>query len=217
MTEKEKEAHKQATRNAKYNNYFLMSVFTNLVAENGTNASSVVPSTFLPNILLGRLPKEDADTKIDSQQLGAKIKFLLRELKSGEQAQQFFSNSFFSKLIECFRRGTTSTNTIDRWIAYKPTEACDAKYKEREPFAAALMCYQKNENLPVGINFAKIIDCLIVRKNNGEYAFRQNFDEFGEEATLMTAACDKYLRALKTNPLFTSNFEPVDEKDTNLE
>ena len=202
-------------RAAKYNNYFLMSVFTNLVAEKGTNSETVVNSSFLPGLLLNNLPRKDSQTGIDSHNLGAKLNFLLRTLRNNPEAQKNFSSSFLSQLIECFRRGTTAIED-GQWIDYKESSHCEERYKNKDPFSAALLCYSRNDSLPVGINFAKIIDCLITTNNKGEYKLRDDFDKLSKEAAEMTAACDKYLNAIKTNPSFTRNFYQDPENSASI-
>ncbi|MBQ8444082.1 MAG: hypothetical protein IJX25_01870 [Clostridia bacterium] len=193
-------------KSAKFNNYFLMSVFTRLVQSNGENAVEAVSKSYLPGLLLNSLPKTDIQTGIDSKNLGAKVKFLIQALQDSKANRESFNSSFFADLIHRLAFGSIRQDYSKRWKNYKATKNCIEKYKEKDPFDAAILCHSKNDNLPVGINFATLIDGIVVANNRGEFHLRTNFNPLSTEAVQMTDACDIYLTMLQENPTFVQNF-----------
>ena len=196
-------------RAAKYNNQFLMSVFTKLVASEGENAQESV-GNFITCILDNKLPRSDFETGIPSYNLGAKLNFLVTTLQSKPMERKKFQNSFFYQLISAFRRGTTTFDETEHWDNYIPTAACSENYKERGPFAIAMLCHSKDNSAPIGINFATLIDSLIGTDSTGRYYIKSDFDKLGSNAKEMNTACKTYLTTIKSNPAFRQNFKQED-------
>lgn len=203
-------------RAAKYNNQFLMSVFTKLVASEGTNPEEAV-GDFITCILDNKLPRSDAETGLSSNNLGAKLNFLVTTLRNNPAAQKKFQNSFFYHLINAFRRGSTTFNEQEQWESYQPTSSCSSKYRARGPFAIAMLCHSKDDTAPIGINFATLIDSLIGGDNYGNYYIKTDFDKLGNTAKEMNMACKNYLSTIKSNSAFKQNFTqegPTTENST---
>lgn len=197
-------------RAAKFNNQFLMSVFTNLVAHDGTNAESVIGQDYITCLLDNKLPRSDAETGVSSKNLGAKLSFLIKTLRNNPEEQKKFQNSFFFQLIEVFRRGTINYDEQEIWSNYKPTTLCPDKYKKKGAFSIAMLCHSKNDSAPIGIDFSTLIDSLIDTDKNGNYFITTDFDKFGSEAQEMNNACKEYLKLIKSTPTFQSYFESED-------
>lgn len=193
-------------RAAKFNNHWLMAVFTKLVESNGNNIKEIIGNDNLPGILCGKLPRSDQDTGIDSEKLGEKLRFLAQELQT-PQGKLAFQQSFFFQLIEAFRRGTIDYTKKDCWISYEYISNSDPKYANKEPFTAACLCHARDEKTPVGINFYTLIDSLI-GEENGNYKIKTLFDPLDRTAkgTEMTEACAKHLNVLKNNKHFKECF-----------
>ena len=197
--------------NAKHNNRFLLSVFTNLVANDGKNATLSVPFGRRTQLLAGNLPYSDKETGISSYRLGEKVSFLLQALETSEEERAFFENSYFSELIGFLCKGTTDSKieTPERWTNYVPTKYCDVDSAKKDAFTAATVFYKNDYSLPIGLNLAKIIDCIVIPNGKGGFILNKNFGVFknADMANKMTAAIERQLADFKGSQEFRRKFE----------
>ncbi|MBE7074328.1 MAG: hypothetical protein E7379_04500 [Clostridiales bacterium] len=203
----------QQLRAYKYNNQFLISVFSLLNDSDGRNPEDALGFK-LPCILENKLPKPDSETGIPSNNLGAKINFLIQTLKNSEADRQKFVNSFFYQAIEILRRG--SLDYTDGWDTYKISSKCPDLHKDKNPFTLAILSHSKTNELPIGLDFTKLIDSLIGTDKNGKYYIRTDFDKMSSNAREINLACEAYLKMIKTNPMFNTYCEKIDESASEL-
>ncbi|MBO5394517.1 MAG: hypothetical protein J6A28_01260 [Clostridia bacterium] len=194
-------------RAAKYNNVFLISMFTNLVGQNCENPSATA-GKHRAQINIGELPCSEAATGIPQYELGKKLEFLLATLTNSADARTMFMKSYFSTLIARLRDGSVGDNKS--WEDYRKTANCDSNLANRTPINAALLCYSQDDSMEIGINFAKVIDCLIRKTNTGKYDL-VNFDENKlqnkDVARQMALAFNNQLKSFKSNSRFMRNFK----------
>ena len=200
--------------NAKLNNQFAISVFSALAESEGEYPDSAVKSKYKDeNGILTKLPKSDAETGIYSNNLAKKIQCLINELKKPGGAE-LFTHSFFYQIIDHIRLGSMEYSTEELWQNFQEKSNCEERYQGKDPLFVSLLCHLRNPDRPVGLDFTKLIDCLMVPNGNGGYKMVKEPDKRTKE--LANQACKAYLKTLRENPSFIKNFEyhePASEDD----
>ena len=192
---------------AKYNNVFLISLFTNIVDQEGFNASTAA-GKHRAQINLGELPCSEKTTGLPQYELGKKLEFLIGSLTNSPDARSRFMSSYFRTLIDRIRDGSVGDNKS--WVDYSRLSSCDRDVEGYSPLNAALLAYSKDDSCEIGLNFAKLIDCLVRKNRFGKFEF-VNFNETTSEnkemSKKMGLAINEQLLSLKTNNKFTRNFK----------
>ena len=199
----------------KFNNQFAISVFSALAESEGQSPETAIKAKYKDEKgRLAKLPKSDKETGFYSNDLAKKIQCLIEELKK-PGGPEFFTHSFFYQLIDHIRLGSMEYVGEELWQNFKEKSTCEERYKEKDPLFVALLCHLRNPDRPVGLDFTKLIDCLMVPNGNGGYKMIKEPDRRTKETA--TQACEAYLKALRENPAFTKNFEyqtPASEDDS---
>ena len=192
---------------AKFNNQFAISVFSALAETGGKYPDDAVKEKYRERINNNQLPKSDTETGIFSNNLAKKIKCLIEELKK-PGATELFTHSFFYQIIDRIRLGSMEYNSQEMWQNFKETAGCEDRYKGKDPLFASLLCHLRNPDRAIGLDFTKLIDCLMVPNGKGGYSMVREPDKRTKDEA--TQACKAYLKLLRENPAFTKNFEPAE-------
>lgn len=210
--EKSKKLTTDQLRASKFNSQFALSVFSSLVENNGENPYLSMSETHLEKILKGQMPKSGAETGLASNDFANKIRCLLAELKQPGGVETF-THTFFYRIIDRCRLGSTDYNKEEFWINFREKSDIDPKYQGKNAYFAALLCHSRNNSRPIGLNFSKFIDCLMVPDGKGGYKMSNKIDESSKEGQQITLAFSEYLKLLRENPDFLANFEYKESND----
>ena len=213
--EKSKALSVDELHNAKFNNQFAISVFSSLAEYEGLSPDTAVKAKYKnEDGKLTKLPKSDSETGIYSNNLAKKIQCLIEELKK-PGGPELFTHSFFYQIIDRIRLGSMEYTSKELWENYKEKPTCEERYQGKDPLFVALLCHLRNQDRPIGLDFSKLIDCIMVPNGNGGYKMIKEPDKRTKEQA--SQACKAYLKTLRENPAFTKNFEyqqPASEDDS---
>ena len=179
---------------AKFNNQFAISIFSYLAEHEGKNPEDAIQEKYKEKINNNQLPRSDEETGLYSNNLAKKIKCLIEELKK-PGASELFTHSFFYQIIDRIRLGSMEYNNQEMWENYKEKASCEERYQGKDPLFASLLCHLRNPDRAVGLDFTRLIDCLMVPNGKGGYSMIKEPDKKTKEAA--TQACKAYLKLLK--------------------
>lgn len=200
----------------KANNRFILSVLQIITLKEDFFNTPGMQKYWDRVIIAGNLANSDKLTGFNTKNLGEKIKFLVKTLAKSPEKLDAFKNSFFvKKVIEPIYIGDFSFASSDlspslnksvkndRWEYYEKI-GNDPDLKGSQ-LNCALKCYTDDPTVPVGLNFANLINCVVREDEYGNYQFvTEMTDEMQDDAI---KASKEFIELLKSIDRFKNNFK----------
>ncbi len=151
----------------------------------------------------------DSETGMNTHEFTDKLRFLAARLENDKVACVDFLNlSACGKGLSYLFSGYVYTESDKdfcdkycKWREYKQTENCEDRFKNRDPLTIALYLQKREDILPIGLDYAKMLDSVVTGENNNyEINIHTN------DARQIIAAVEQQIFDLKTNETFYKNF-----------
>ncbi len=151
----------------------------------------------------------DSETGMKTYEFTNKLRFLASKLENDRAACVDFSNlSNCGKGLSYLFAGYFYTNSNKdfcdkycKWREYKSTENTIDKFKNRDPLTVSLYLQKKEDIMPIGLDYAKMLDGVVTGEN-GNYQLKIN----GYDDVAVLDAVEQEIFDLKTNETFYKNF-----------
>lgn len=164
-------------------------------------------------LLSGKLQFDDNVTGIDTNKLAEKIKFLtmsISDQKHPENLKKFKDSFFYSVFLKRLLTGKDFDNNLKNWPKFKNIST-DEKYKDKTAIAFSFDLVQEDLNLPLGLDFSKIIDTIVQTDKDGNYYLEDTCS--AEDEIAISEALNYQLSLLQNHPKFKENFEYTEKED----
>ncbi len=150
---------------------------------------------------------DDAETGISTHDFTNRLRFLASQLEHDKNACRIFTNESgcgraLTYLFAGFNYQGTEKDFCDkycRWKEYQSRSTAFPAFKGKDPLAVALYIQQKEESMPIGLDYAAILNNVVPGENGN---FIVNFRDDGRAVL----AANEQLFELKTNETFYNNF-----------
>ena len=200
----------------KKNNFYLYRALSHLYRTvNSNNSNTKIGGPYRTALISGELPKNDNVTGIDTNNLAAKLKFLVLALSDNNHPEykEAFKNSFlYSNILETLCYGYTTDSDL-AWKYYTQTDDVEDSFKNKSSYDAALVCQRDDPKSPLGLDFSKLIDSFVKTDKNGNFYLENDYNV--DEELAMTDAVKTQLETLKNNSRFCDNYNNANiNKDT---
>lgn len=191
-------------RAVKFNNMYVLTIISKLHVFDNKFTDDYFIKKYMATILSGNLLATDTATGFNSNDLGGKVKFLVREC-SKEEGIKKFRNSFFNlSLFKLLYDGNVrSWGNEGFWSNYE-NKKTDEKTIDMNALNGALHYYLNDINTPVGLDLSRLFDAIVDKDKNGNYYIVENLDIEKQEE--MINAVEMFIQLLRANPKFKEHF-----------
>ena len=199
--------------NMKKNNYYVYRALTNIYKSVEDN-NPKIGGPFRSALLAGELQRSDTQTGFNTNNLGAKLKYLVASLNDPASVAKFKKSFLYQNILEPMSCGTQA-EVDDQWLNFKHTNGYDPAFKNKSSLDAALICQRDDMTAPFGLDFSKLIDTFVQTDRNGNYYLEDKYTI--EEEIAGDEAMHAQLKSLKSNERFKASYLNPKETTNYLE
>ena len=190
----------------KSNNRFVLNVLSNVCNNKGTNKLSPI---VLQSVFAKKLVYSDIVTNYNTNRLGEKLLYLVKQCETSENKDKIF-NSYFASIISAFCVGEVEGG--DGWKKFEHTDNCESIFRNDNALNIAMKIYNEDANIPIGLNISAIIDTIVQTDENGKFSIEDTTNFTDKEN--MSESLLMFLQSIKNTERFKKNlFIPNQDED----